>query len=189
MVAGDSGAGARPAAAGGVRGDFDYRGLPSVSSEHLGKVATAFEIFLIILVLVMAAWQRQAKTLGMARDICLVPGGDAGGYIRTELQRGGVAAVGQEAGQVRAEGLEAAATRNSKAPPEGRSRDSDHAGAVSRPVGSLPITASAATPAHRLREFRTSCGVEGGRSVMILPSRKPVARPPAWAQLSTLCTI
>lgn len=33
-----------------------------------GKLATTFEIFLIILVLVMAAWQRQS--LGIARDIC-----------------------------------------------------------------------------------------------------------------------
>jgi cardiolipin synthase len=33
-----------------------------------GKLTTAFEIFLIILVLVVAAWQRQ--NLGMAREIC-----------------------------------------------------------------------------------------------------------------------
>jgi hypothetical protein len=37
VVADDSGAGARCVDFGRVRGDFDYRGLPAVSAEHLGE--------------------------------------------------------------------------------------------------------------------------------------------------------
>ena len=37
VVAGDSGAGPRRAAAGGLRGDSDHGGLPAVSAQHLGE--------------------------------------------------------------------------------------------------------------------------------------------------------
>src|ERR1700683_5057341 len=68
MVAGDSGAGARRAAAVGLRGSFNNGGFRAVPPSIWGKMATAFEIFLIILVLVMAAWHGQ--NLGIAREIC-----------------------------------------------------------------------------------------------------------------------